>query len=184
MKKGSILLGVSASIAIYRSCELVRELTKRGYLVRVLMTRTAEKWIHPVLFEALSGQRVYTEKDSESGMPHIELRRDISLYLIAPATADLIARAAQGRADDIVTATLLSFPGERWLAPAMNPYMYSHKATQRNLTILREYGYRILEPQSGMAVCGDEGLGKMAEIEDILLQIEKFFSGEKSSPEN
>ncbi len=170
----NILLGVSASIAIYRSCDLTRELTKLGYTVRVVMTRTAAQWIHPLIFEALSGQKVITEGSSDLSMPHIDLRSGIDLYLIVPATADIIARAAVGRADDIVTATLLSYPGPRWLAPAMNPYMYSHPATQKNLQILRGYGYRILDPVEGTAVCGDEGQGKMMAVTDIIRAIQEY----------
>ena len=180
--KGNILIGVSASIALYKTCDLVRELTKLGYNVKVSMTRNAEKWISPVIFSALSNNRVYTSdmnqtplKNNES-MPHIEIRENIDLFLVAPATADVIARAAAGFADDIVTATLLSFSGERWVAPSMNPFMYNHPATQKNLEILRSFGYKILDPQNGEAVCGDHGEGKMASIEVILEKINSVFS--------
>ena len=98
----TIILGVSASVALYKACDIVRELTKAGHTVRVAMTRTAAAWINPVLFEALSAQKVITD-DTASGMAHIEIRGGADLMLVAPATADLIARAAQGRADDIVT---------------------------------------------------------------------------------
>lgn len=174
-----ILIGVSASIAIYRAADLVRELTKRGHEVRVTMTRTAERWMSPVIFSALTDGRVYTESlNAEEGMPHIEIREELDLFLVAPATADLIARAAVGRADDILTATLLSFPGARWIAPSMNPYMFSHPATQKNIQALESYGYRILSPANGEAVCGDEGKGKMMAVNDILKLVDKL-AGEK-----
>ncbi len=175
-KEKTILIGVSASIAIYKSLDLVRELKKKQYQVRVAMTRTAESWINPLLFSALSENEVYTESQNNvAAMPHIEIRDNLDLYLVAPATADLIARAAVGRGDDIVSATLLSYPGPRWIAPSMNPFMYKHPATQKNLDILRSYGYEILAPQNGEAVCGDTGNGKMARIEDILARIDGFF---------
>ena len=171
----NILIGVSASIAIYRSCELVRELAKKGHKVRVVMTRNAQTWVSPVLFAALSENEVYTESLNQgSAMPHIDIRKDLDLFLVAPATAHLVARAALGMADDILCATLLSFDGPRWFAPSMNPYMYAHPATRQNLEKLKSYGYHILDPQNGEAVCGDEGEGKMMGIPQILAEIEGF----------
>lgn len=171
----NILIGVSASVAMYRSLDLVRNLTKKGHSVKVTMTRTAEKWINPVLFSALSENAVFTESaNAESAMPHIEVRENLDLYLIAPATADLIARAAVGRADDIVTATLLSFSGRRMIAPSMNPNMYRHQATQNNIAKLKDYGYDIISPMDGEAVCGDTGEGKMASIDQIIDTIENL----------
>ena len=102
-----IIFGVSASVAIYRACDLVRELTKAGHEVHVVMTRTAASWINPVLFEALSDNAVVADATA-SGMAHIEIRKGAQLMLVAPASADLIARAAHGRGDDILTATLLN----------------------------------------------------------------------------
>lgn len=165
-----IILGVSASVAIYRACDLTRELTKAGNDVHVVMTRTAASWINPILFEALSGNPVVTDATA-SGMAHIDIRRGTQLVLVAPASADLVARAAQGRADDILTATLLAYDGPRWLAPAMNPAMYAHPATQASLAACRGYGYRILDPASGEAVCGDVGQGKMIAVTDILAAV-------------
>lgn len=163
----TIILGISASVAIYKACDIVRELTKAGHSVRVAMTRSASNWINPVLFEALSSNEVITD-DTASGMAHIDIRTGADLMLIAPATADLIARAAQGRADDIVTATLLAYDGPRYIAPAMNPYMYAHPATQANLKTLKSFGYQILDSANGEAVCGDVGQGKMMAVADIL----------------
>jgi len=170
----NILIGVSASIAIYKSCDLVRELTKKGHNVKVAMTRTAESWISPVIFQALSNNKVYTSSQNiDEAMPHIEIRENLDLMIVAPATANLMARAANGMADDIITATLLSFDGEKWIAPSMNPYMFAHPATQKNMKILSEYGYKILDSKDGAAVCGDKGKGKMMSIEDIIKLIQK-----------
>lgn len=176
-----IIFGVSASVAIYRACELVRELSKEGHDVRVVMTRTACHWINPLLFEALSGNGVLTDAPETHAMgahhmPHIDIRESADLMLIAPATADLIARAAQGRADDVLTATLLAFTGARWFAPAMNPAMYAHPATLSSLEKCKSYGYRILDSANGEAVCGDIGQGKMMAVQDILAAVKKFTS--------
>ena len=169
----NILLGVSGSIALYRACDLVRSLKAKGHSVQVVMSRTAEKWISPVLFSNLSGEAVCTNK-SQQGMPHIDLRDGKDLFLIAPATANLIAKAACGLANDILSTTMLSFPGEIWLAPAMNPHMYAHTIVQKNLAVLKEIGYRILEPTSGEAVCGDVGEGKMMPVDDIVRLCQQF----------
>lgn len=162
-----VIFGVSASIAIYKACDLVRELTKAGHDVHVVMTRTAVSWINPIIFEALSENDVITD-ESATGMEHIRIREGADLMLVAPASADLIARAAQGRADDILAATLLAYDGPRFVAPAMNPNMYSHPATRANLARLKEYGYKVLDSANGEAVCGDVGQGKMMAVVDIL----------------
>lgn len=165
-----IILGVSASVAIYKACDIVRELTKAGHDVHVVMTRTAAGWINPILFEALSENKVITD-ETASGMEHIKVRDGANLMLVAPASADLIARAAQGRADDILAATLLAYDGPRHIAPAMNPNMYAHPATQANISRLKEFGYKILDSANGEAVCGDVGQGKMMAVADILRAI-------------
>ncbi len=172
-KSQRILLGVSGSIALYKSLDLCRILYKEGVEVQVLMSYTAKKWIHPVLFEAITGKKVYYEHVEEN-MPHIFLREGVKLFLIAPASANLIARASCGMADDLLCATLLSFPGERWIAPAMNPFMYRHPATQRNIKTLESFGYRILYPTKGEVVCGDYGEGKMLSPEEIAKEVLKF----------
>ncbi len=165
-----IILGVSASVAIYKACDICRELTKAGHDVHVVMTRTAAQWINPVLFEALSNNPVITDATA-SGMAHIDIRTGADLMLVAPASADLIARAAQGRADDILAATLLAYTGPRYLTPAMNPSMYAHLATQKNLETCKSYGYHILDSANGEAVCGDVGQGKMMTVSDVLTAI-------------
>lgn len=179
LEKPKILVGVTASIALYKACDLVRNLTKLGYNVQVAMTYTASQWIAPLVFETLSGNAVITPQDANNSshltMPHIDLRNELDLFLIAPATADCIARAALGRADDPLCATLLSYDGTKMFAPAMNPFMYKHPATQKNLQTLQDYGYKILSPATGAAVCGDTGEGKMMAVEDIIEQVDLFF---------
>lgn len=170
-----IILGVSASIAIYKSCELTRLLVKEGHEVHVIMTPTAAKWISPLVFSALSENKVYTDgSDEEEPLAHIELSRGADLYLVAPATANIIARAAIGDASGFLTTTLLGSDCEKWVAPSMNPKMYSHPAVQRNLKILEEYRYKILSPDSGAALCGDSGEGRMMAVEEIFKRVVEF----------
>ncbi|MDH5719335.1 MAG: phosphopantothenoylcysteine decarboxylase [Spirochaetia bacterium] len=171
----NILLGVSASIAIYKSCDLTRLLTKKKHAVQVVMTKNAASWISPVLFSALSGKKAYcANEENDFSMAHIDIRNNIDLFLIAPATADVIARAAAGRADELLTALLLSYSGKKAIAPAMNPNMYKSPPVQKNLKTLKEFGYSILEPSKGESVCGESGEGKMMPIEEIVSAIEKL----------
>ena len=167
-----ILLGVSASIAIYKSCEIVRLLKKNGINVTIIMTPTASGWISPVVFSALSENRVYVyDTDHNEAMAHINLRNDKDLFLIAPASANVISQAANGMSQTLLSTLLLSFPGPRWIAPAMNPVMYNHPAVQRNLLMLKDYHYRILSPDTGESLCGDTGEGKMAAVDYIVSQV-------------
>ncbi|MDH5717690.1 MAG: phosphopantothenoylcysteine decarboxylase [Spirochaetia bacterium] len=170
----NILLGVSASVAIYKACDLVRNLSKLGHNVCVVLTKEAAKLISPVLFSSLSGKKTYVNfEDAENGMAHIECRNNIDLFLIAPATADLLSRLACGRADDVLTAAFLSYEGKKWIAPSMNPNMFKNPATQKNLLTLKEYGCKILSSADGESVCGETGEGKMMSIEEIIAEVEK-----------
>ena len=163
-----LLLGVSASIAIYKSCELVRLFKKGGHEVQVIMTPTAAGWISPLVFSALSENPVYTSDDNlERPMLHIEITRWAEGFLVAPATASVISRAAAGNADTLLTTSLLACNAPTWIAPSMNPNMYNHPATRRNIELLTSYGYHILEPAQGEALCGDTGEGRMMEAELI-----------------
>jgi len=170
-----IIFGVSASIAIYKSCEVIRLLGKKGIQVHVVMTPTASQWISPVVFSALSNNPVYVhETDHGSTMAHIDLRVNTDLLVIAPASADIISQAATGAAPNLLSTLLLTFQGPRWIAPAMNPAMYQHPAVRENLSRLEKFGYRILSPDTGEALCGDLGEGKMASVEYITGQIMDF----------
>ena len=169
----NILLGVSGSIALYRSLELARLFVKKNHNVTVAMTPTAATWISPLMFSAITNNTVYTDSAKQE-MAHIYLREKLDVFIIAPATANVIAKAACGIADNIVTATLLAYHGPRWIAPAMNPFMYSHPIVKKNIQILEEINYHIFQPTSGEAICGDVGEGKMTPIEDIVLHLESW----------
>ena len=161
-----ILFGVSGSIAVYKAAEWVRELTKAGAEVTVVMTETATRFVSGLTFAALSGRRVYTnmfETDAGENVTHISLARGCDLFIIAPATAQTIARLANGFADDLLSCLALAGSAKKMIFPAMNSNMYCHPATQNNLSHLKDYGYLIIEPGEGMLACGDEGVGRLVE---------------------
>jgi phosphopantothenoylcysteine decarboxylase / phosphopantothenate---cysteine ligase len=160
----NVLLGVSGGIAAYKSAELVRLLQDHGASVRVIMTRGAQEFITPLTLQALSGQPVHTElldEEAEMGMGHIELGRWADLLLIAPATADLIARLANGRADDLLTTVALATAAPVMLAPAMNQQMWRDPATANNCATLTKRGIAFVGPAEGEQACGDVGPGRM-----------------------
>ncbi len=162
----NVLLGVSGGIAAYKSAELVRQLQELGASVRVVMTRGAMEFITPLTLQALSGNPVHSElldEEAEQGMGHIELARWADLLLIAPATADLVARLAAGRADDLLTTIALATPAPKLLAPAMNQQMWRDPATAANVDTLQQRGIKLCGPASGEQACGDVGPGRMEE---------------------
>jgi len=166
-----VLLGVSGGIAAYKSAELVRRLGEHGAEVRVVMTAAAQSFITPLTLQALSGHEVrcdLLDPGAEAGMDHIELARWADLVLVAPATADLMARLAAGLADDLLTTLVLATTAPVFLAPAMNHRMWLHRATQENLARLRDRDVRILGPAVGDQACGEQGPGRMLEPGDIL----------------
>ncbi|ATJ84230.1 bifunctional phosphopantothenoylcysteine decarboxylase/phosphopantothenate--cysteine ligase CoaBC [Halomonas beimenensis] len=166
-----VLLGISAGIAAYKSAQLARLLRQAGHEVRVVMTEGAQAFIAPLTLQALTGEPVRTsllDPEAEAGMGHIELARWADLILIAPATADLMARLAQGHADDLLTTLCLASDAEKVMAPAMNQAMWRHPATARNARRLAEDGWRLLGPDSGDQACGDVGPGRMLEPEALL----------------
>ena len=166
-----ILLGVSGGIAAYKSVELVRRLRDAGAEVRVVMTRGAQAFVTPLTFQAVSGQPVHTElldAAAEAGMGHIELARWADCVLVAPATADVIARLAHGLADDLLSTICLATRAPLLLAPAMNQQMWLNPATQGNCSLLRERGIRLIGPESGSQACGDTGPGRMSEPADLV----------------
>lgn len=161
-----ILLGLTGGIAAYKSAELCRLLIKAGAEVRVVMTRGAQEFITPMTMQALSGQRVHTDlldADAEAAMGHIELARWADLILVAPASANFIARLAQGEASDLLSTLCLARRGLLALAPAMNQAMWHDAATQQNLQTLRERKLLLFGPDSGDQACGDVGPGRMLE---------------------
>ena len=167
----NILLGVTGGIAAYKSAEIVRHLKKSGASVRVVMTRSAEEFITPLTLQALSGNRVSTElldAEAEAAMGHIELAKWADGILIAPATANTIARLSSGRGDDLLSTVTLAFDGPISVAPAMNQAMWRDERTQKNLKKLIDQDFGICGPGSGEQACGDVGLGRMLEPIDIL----------------
>jgi phosphopantothenoylcysteine decarboxylase / phosphopantothenate---cysteine ligase len=168
-----ILLGVTGGIAAYKACILVRLLRLRGASVRVVMTRSAERFVGPATFAALSDHRVYTDLFEEPGVVlHVRLAHDADVAVVAPATANVVAKLAQGIADDLLTSTLLETTNPLVVAPAMHSGMWEHPATQANVSALAERGARIVGPATGSLAAGDEGIGRMSEPEDILSAIE------------
>ncbi|PXV53700.1 phosphopantothenoylcysteine decarboxylase / phosphopantothenate--cysteine ligase [Dyella jiangningensis] len=161
-----ILLGVSGGIAAYKSCELVRRLRDLGAEVRVVMTENAAHFVSATTFQALSGQPVRTslwDAEAEAAMGHIELARWAERIVIAPASADLIARLAHGMANDLLTTVCLASAAPLYVAPAMNQQMWAHPAVQANVDTLRQRGVHLLGPASGDQACGDIGSGRMLE---------------------
>ena len=165
-----VLLGVSGGIAAYKSTMIIRLLKQAGCDVRVVMTHGAQAFITPMTLQALSGEEVRTsllDPQAEAGMGHIELARWADALLIAPATADLMARLAQGMADDLLTTLCLASHAPRWMAPAMNQAMWGHVATQRNLNRLIKDGWQMIGPAAGEQACGDTGVDRMSEPDVI-----------------
>jgi len=165
------VLGVSGGIAAYKAAELVRGLRQRGSEVQVVMTRGASRFITATTLQALSGRAVRTslwDAAAEAAMGHIELARWAEAIIIAPASADIVARLAQGRADDLMTTLCLASEAPLWLAPAMNRVMWAHPATQANLALLAARGARMIGPGVGDQACGETGPGRMSEPVDII----------------
>lgn len=173
----SILIGVSAGVAAYKTCILVRELQRAGARLSIVMTEAAQAFVSAACFQALTGEAVYTDLWDErmhNRMPHIELGRSVDAILIAPASADLMARLAHGIANDLLSTLCLARPRERCpllLAPAMNREMWSHPATQRNRRTLEQDGVHFIGPDSGGQACGEQGDGRMVEPADLLQEL-------------
>jgi phosphopantothenoylcysteine decarboxylase/phosphopantothenate--cysteine ligase len=172
-----ITLGVTGGVAVYKSAELIRRLQQQGHSVQVVMTRAAREFITPLTFAALSGQKVITdlfagspggEANLDSAIEHISVAQRTDLLLVAPATADTLAKFARGIADDFLSTLYLASTAPVIVAPAMNVNMWQHAATQENLTILRARGVRVVEPGEGYLACGMTGPGRLAGQEEIL----------------
>jgi phosphopantothenoylcysteine decarboxylase/phosphopantothenate--cysteine ligase len=177
-----ILLVICGGIAAYKSLDLIRRLRERGYAVRVVMTKAAQQFVTPMSVGAIAGERAFIElfdQTSEFDVGHIRLARDNELIVVAPATADLMARMAHGHADDLATAVLLATDKPILLAPAMNPRMWINKATQRNLKQLIADGVITVGPNAGeMAESHEAGTGRMAEPLEIVAAVEKLLGGQ------
>ncbi len=163
-----ILLGASASVAIYKACDLASKLTQDGHQVRAVLTRHAAELVSPQLFEAVTGQGAFTSEFGSSrhgAMDHIDLAKWGDVLVIAPASADLLGKLAHGLADDLLTTVALALPAARprFVCPAMNPEMLAAAPVQRNLGRLREDGWQLIEPEAGHMACGDDGSGRLAD---------------------
>jgi phosphopantothenoylcysteine decarboxylase/phosphopantothenate--cysteine ligase len=174
-----ILLVIGGGIAAFKSLDLIRRLRERGASVTPVLTRAGEQFVTPLSVAALSGSKLYRDLfdlTDEAEMGHIQLSRSADLIVVAPATADLMAKMAQGRADDLASTLLLATDTPVLIAPAMNVRMWQHAATQRNLAMLRGDGIRVIGPNEGDMACGEFGPGRMAEPLEILAAIEGSFA--------
>jgi phosphopantothenoylcysteine decarboxylase len=172
-----ILVGVTGGIAAYKTAALVSDLVQSGLGVTVVMTRAATKFVGPATFRALTGRRVATrsfEEDDHPLGPHIELARQAEIFCVAPATANFLAKAAHGVADDLICTLVLSFTGPVLLAPAMNKEMWTKPTVQRNVAQLNDDGYRFVGPSKGWQSCREVGAGRMAEPAEIAAAIRQL----------
>lgn len=170
LKSKNILLGVTGSVAAYKAIELARKLTVNEALVNVIMTNASTRFATPLSFKTALSGKVYFDLFEEP-MAHISLVRDADVMLVAPATANIIGKFASGIADDLLSTCLLSYMGTTVIAPAMNWRMYKNPTVARNLNYLKEHGVIEVPPREGMLACGEEGIGRMADIDDILDEV-------------
>jgi len=178
-----ITLGVTGGVAAYKSAELVRRLQQEGHSVQVVMTRAACEFVTPLTFAALSGQKVITdlfpksstgEANLDSAIEHIAVAQRTDLLLVAPATADILAKFARGLADDFLSTLYLASTAPVIVAPAMNVNMWQHAATQENLAVLKVRGVHVVEPNAGYLACGMTGPGRLAELDEILKAVQEI----------
>ncbi|MBC1598549.1 bifunctional phosphopantothenoylcysteine decarboxylase/phosphopantothenate--cysteine ligase CoaBC [Listeria seeligeri] len=182
MQGKNILLAVSGGIAVYKAVALTSKLTQAGANVKVMMTEHAQEFVPPLSFQVLSKNDVYTDTFDEkksSVVAHIDLADWADLVIVAPATANVIGKMANGIADDMVTTTLLATEAPVWVAPAMNVHMIQHPAVIRNINRLYQDGVRFIEPEEGYLACGYVGRGRLEEPEKIVLRIAEFFQEDK-----
>ena len=183
MEPKRILLIIGGGIAAYKSLELIRTLGRRGIAARCIVTKGGQEFVTPLSVSALSGEKVFTELfdlDDEAEMGHIQLSRSADLVVVCPATADLIAKAAGGLANDLASTALLATDKPVLMVPAMNVRMWNHAATRRNVTQLRADGVTVMEPDDGAMACGEFGPGRLPEVERIAAEIERQLSGNKA----
>lgn len=176
MPKKDIILGVTASIAIYKACDIVRRLRDQNFSVTVVMTEEAEELVRPVVFQTLSGNKVYrglfcTPEAWE--IEHVSLAEKASAVLIAPATANIIGKISGGICDDLLTCIVCATSAPVLIAPAMNENMYRNKIVQENIKRLKSTGYKFIEPRRGKLACGKTGIGCLAEVETIVGEVKR-----------
>ena len=169
-KLKQVILGVCGSIAAYKAGDIIRRLRDNHCEVTVIMTKGATQFITPLTFSSLSGKKAYSDMfDKDSGhMAHIELARSADIILIAPATANVIGKLANGIADDLLTTFVITSRAQVFIAPAMNDVMYANGIVRENCTKLKKHGFKFIEPVKGKLACGTVGVGHLAEVEDIV----------------
>ena len=169
-----IVIGITGSIAAYKMASLVSSLTKRKAQVHVIMTANATKFISPLTFESLTGNKVHTDTfdlSPDHSIHHITLVKNCDIFLIAPATANIIGKIVHGIVDDMLTSTFIAYDGIKMISPAMNCIMYENQINQDNLKLCKKYGIKVIEPSEGRLACGDSGKGKLPEPEVLLDEI-------------
>jgi len=175
-REKQIVLGVTASIAIYKACEIVRRLRDEKFFVTVVQTQESAQLISPAVFQSLSGNRVYCglfDAPDTWEIEHVSLADRADLVLVAPATANIIGKIASGISDDLLTCVICATRAPVLIAPAMNTNMYENKITQDNIQRLKRFGYRFIEPRVGRLACGAIGVGCLAEVEMILKEVKR-----------
>ncbi|MEH7305908.1 bifunctional phosphopantothenoylcysteine decarboxylase/phosphopantothenate--cysteine ligase CoaBC [Neobacillus drentensis] len=185
MKDKKILLCVTGGIAVYKAAALTSKLVQTGAHVKVILSESAQKFVTPLTFQALSRHEVYVDTFDEINprvIAHIDLADWADLVLVAPATANTIGKIANGIADNMITTTLLAVTSPVWIAPAMNVHMYDHPAVKKNISLLAEYGYQFIEPSEGYLACGYVGKGRLEEPEKMVELIREFFSSQGHQP--
>lgn len=179
MVKGkNIILGITASIAIYKACDLIRRLKEENFQVTAVMTLEASELIRPIVFKSLTGNQVYRGlfSEPETGqIEHVSLAEKADLVLIAPATANIIGKVANGICDDLLTCVVAATKAPVLICPAMNENMYKNKIIQDNIKKLKARGYKFLGPVEGKLACGERGMGCLAAVELIVKEVKKYF---------
>ncbi|MST63144.1 bifunctional phosphopantothenoylcysteine decarboxylase/phosphopantothenate--cysteine ligase CoaBC [Peptostreptococcus anaerobius] len=174
----NVVVGVTGGIAVYKACDVVNRIKKMGANVKVIMTKSACEFVTPMTFQTLSNNFVTTDMFEEPktwDVEHIEIAKMADLFLIVPATANIIGKVANGIADDMLSTTVMATKSPVVFAPAMNTNMYENEIVQNNIKRLKKYGYRFIDPSSGLLACGDIGVGKLADVDEIVDYVENFF---------
>ena len=182
LKGKTVVLGVTGSIAAYKIANLASMLVKKGCSVHVIMTRNATNFINPITFETLTGHKCLVDtfdRNFEFSVEHVSLAKQADIFMVAPASANVIGKLAHGIADDMLTTTVMACKCKKYISPAMNTNMFENPIVQDNLKTLEHYGYEVIQPASGYLACGDTGAGKMPEPETLLAYIEKEIAREK-----
>lgn len=174
MKQKTVVLGVTGGIAVYKAAQLTSDLIKKGYDVEVIMTQNATEFVTPLTFEALTKHNVMVstfEKVADRSVKHISIAKRADIFVIIPATANVIAKLVHGLADDMLTTTFLAATCKKIICPAMNTNMYENPITQQNISLCKTFGFEVIDPAVGYLACGDTGAGKLADIAQILDRI-------------